>query len=163
MRSLLFYKWSTFLLLGINLACLSFMFFFRRPAPQNMKRERPAKGELAQKAMRLNDEQFQLFQLEAQQHISLMDSLNRRQKELLTSYFEPLSTRKENMDHDRLMRLVQQAEKTKIESTYQHFENIRKILKPNQYADFQRFMDRALRRILFKEKKNRRPPKDLKK
>lgn len=83
------------------------------------------------------------------------------QAKLLLPYFERLADTSKRIDADSILNQFQQAEKEKIEATYQHFQEIKKILNKEQLSDFEFFIRRASDRMLSGKQKNHLPPKDF--
>ena len=65
------------------------------------------------------------------------------------------------MDKLQLFAQLQQLESQKLQSTYQHFEEVKNILEEEQMADFELFMNRLLEKILLEEEKKPHPPKEF--
>ena len=144
MNKIQFYKYSSIALLIINLAIISF-FFFGRP---KHKKHRPKKVR-ATEIMNLDKGQNEKFFKLADTHMTEMKALEKSQRELLATYFENIMQRSDNTkNQDSLLQKVQIIEKEKVKSTYQHFEDIKSILRPEQLDDFKKFVEQALGRIL---------------
>lgn len=158
MDQLKFYKYCTAGLLILNIAALAFFFFSKPPPP-------PQDGgfgrQSAAQIMDLDEQQHDLFQKNAADHMQLMDKLNHEQKQLLLQYFASLNSGDAKLPEDSLIPGVLQLEKDKIESVYLHLAEIKTSLKPEQLAGYQSFVDDALRRILLIDKKSSGPPKDF--
>jgi len=152
MKSMQFYKYATWGMLGLNLTLLA-LFFFGRP-PGGM-------GQRAIETLRLDEAQHADFLTSAKSHDALMQELLKKQHILLKPYFQQLIKPKISVDEQQLWAKMQQLESQKIQSTYQHFKEIKNILKEEQKADFELFMNRMLERILIEKEKKPHPPKEF--
>lgn len=150
MKKLQFYKYTTWGLLGMNLLML--VFFFLKGARHN-------DGLRAIDTLKLDKQQHAVFLVSAQRHEAKMEEIVDKQADLLHPYFNQLVNQAE-IDAD-LFSTYQTLEIEKIKATFQHFQEIKDILKPEQQADFELFMGRMLPKILPKPKKNNHPPKDF--
>lgn len=157
MNKLKFYKYATVVLLLINFGLLAFFFLHPGP-PRGPKR----KGKNAQELMKLDDEQHELFLQMAKAHQLKMKNLDGLHKNALDRYFNTLISDSLTSEKKNLLEQVQLLERQKVESTYQHLVEIKSILKSEQMADYEVFVDHALKIILLQQKKGPPPPKDFK-
>ena len=155
MKQVQFYKYATWGLLGLNLSLIAF--FFLTAPPHHGKKF----GKLrANDILKMDEQQNESFLEFAQLHMNQMDELNIHQQNLLKPYFNRLIDTDKMIGPDSILNQVQLLERRKIESTYQHFQDVKAILNPEQYVNFEKFIDHALERILLKQKK---PPLPIKK
>ena len=154
MSQLKFYKTAAIGFFILNIVFLSF-FFFTRPKPHGGRGW--GKND-AQHILHLDAEQNEVFLKLAEQHIEEMKKLKLQQKELLEEYFKPLLADEQFSSRDTALLEVQLVEQRKVESTYQHFEDVKAMLKPEQEVYFKEFVKGALGRILLK-KGNQPPPR----
>ncbi len=159
MRNLLFYKYATWGLLILNLLMIAF-FFLTKPQPPH-KKGGPDFAKKAIDILKLDEQQHRTFLQSAKLHNQQMEEINRQQQEVLKPYFNSLINPNNNINADTLLQQVQQLERNKIESTYQHFKEVKSILTENQKADFNEFMDHALKIILLEKEKKPHPPKEF--
>ena len=157
MSELKFFKYLAGGLLLLNLIMLGF-FFLTKPGPP--KHKRPVR-ERAVRFMKLDKGQHQAFLQFANEHMALMDGFSNEQRNLLRPYFISILDAAKTIDTDTLLAQIQSIERKKIESTYQHFLDVKSILRPDQYAGFEQFMTAALEFILLDQENNRPPPKDF--
>ena len=155
MKQLQFYKVATWGLLVLNLSMVAF-FFLTAPPPHH---GRKLGGQKAGAIMKMNDQQNESFHLLAEEHMKKMEGFNNQQRNLLKPYFSSLIDSKAAINSDSLLNKVQLLERNKIESTYQHFQDVKSILKPEQHTYFEEFVEHAMGRILLGQKKNLPPPK----
>ncbi len=157
MKQLQFYKYAALVLLLLNLSMIAF-FFLTKPKP-------PHQGDGFQKRgpniMNMDEKQHDLFLQSAKQHGQHMKAINKQQQDLLKPYFYSLIDSTKNTNPNATLNEVQDLERQKIESTYQHFQEVKSILKPEQQADFELFMNDVIERILMETKKNPPPPKEF--
>lgn len=98
--------------------------------------------QLAAKQMNLNAEQQVKFAKLTEKHKTEIDALQTQQKQLIADYF--------NEPNDSLMLKISALEQAKIQSTSTHFSDIKSILQPNQYPDYEKFKSNAVNHILGK-------------
>ncbi len=152
MSQLKFYKYATFSLLLLNILLIGFFFLHRPPhSPNNMKGKRTA-----MEALKLSDKQHDTFLGFAEKHVQHMHSIEEQQKELLNDYFLQLINTSKNIDSDSLLSKVQLLEREKIEKTYQHLEEVKSLLKKEQYIYFEGFMNHIMR-VLLGKKREKKP------
>ncbi len=160
MKILQFYKYATFSLLLLNLGLIAFL-LLRPPGPPNHRLPGKAiKG--ANSVFEFDETQRKAFRKLVDEHIEKIDGFDRNQRDLLKPYFyQHLDTNK-TINEDSLLNLVLESERQKIKVTYQHFDDIKGILKPEQKANFEEFMKGALSFILNNKRKRPHPPKGKK-
>lgn len=157
MNQLKFYKYATGILLIFNLAMLSFFFITK---PKGPIRHGDVK-ERAKDFLKLDEEQHAAFLTSANKHKASMNQIDEEQSELLKGYFNSLVVSSETIDKAAVLEKVKTLEGQKIASTYEHFEEIKTILKPEQQPNFEQFMKDILSFRLMVKKKNAPPPKDF--
>jgi hypothetical protein len=139
-------------------------FFLTRPPhrafPPREAGDQPFKNR-AIDILKLDEDQQSTFLNSVQSHGEQMRATNDQQRDLLKPYFHQLIDPKQMVDADSTLHKIQQLELNKIESTYQHFQEIKLILTPDQQAGFEAFMTQALKMILLDTEKNPPPPKDF--
>lgn len=152
MKSLQLYKYSTWGLLVLNFLLLGFILLNKMQSPKSLR---------AIDTLKLDEQQHIAFLNSAKEHDLILKKIKRQQQQILATYFQQLmDEEKKSTITDDLVK-YEQLESQKITATYQHFAEIKHILNPNQYADFELFMDRILKIILPEQKNNRHPPKDF--
>lgn len=147
------YKYAAWGLLILNLSMIAFFFLTAPPRPNDLKGK---KG--AVQMMQLDEQQEKSFSSLAHQHMQQMSEFNRQQRSLLQPYFNSIIDTKITIQSDSLLKQVQALEQKKIESTYLHFQEVKAILKPEQYPDFEKFVEQAIGRILLEQEKRPKPP-----
>ena len=154
MKQLQFYKYTTWALLFLNISMILF-FFLTRPKPFP---PRDGGKRRAIDMLKMDEQQHDIFLEYVNQHIQLMDGFDNQQRNLLKPYFNTLVDSTKNTDSDNLLGQALQMERKKIESTYQHLQDIKSILRPEQQAAFEAWINSALEVILL-DKKKPLPPK----
>jgi hypothetical protein len=154
MSKLKIYQWSTWVLLLLNVAMIALFFLTKPKHPNNEPLRQSAKTE-----MNLTDQQYNLFKQSARKHQAQIQQLNDEQNRLLQLYFGNLASN-EVVKNDSLLGQLQNIEKQKISITYEHFREIKTLLKPEQYPAYEAFVQRAISRILKLDKKGPPSPKD---
>jgi L-lysine 2,3-aminomutase len=155
-----FYKYAIWSLIGLNIAVLAF-FVMLRPQPRQHNPQGNFRSEVIE-MLHLNTQQASLLNASAEKHTQKMEEIDNRQFRLLSPYFASLITSAENNDKESLLNEYQQLEREKIETTYQHFQEIKDFLDDDQMPYFEEFMRKTTDRILLGKKKNPPPPKDFK-
>lgn len=117
-------------------------------------------GQRAIDIMQLDDEQYDFFLQNTEQHKQQMGRFNDQKRDLLQIYFSSLLDSTNIANLDSLVMLVQVLERKKIEGPYQHFQDMHSILRPEQQSGFESFVNQAMQRILTGNKNNPPPPKD---
>lgn len=156
MKKLQFYKYTTWGLLGLNLAMLAF-FAFSKPHHSLRKGKR---GGIV-KRLDLNQQQYGEFQDYAKLHHQTVTTISRRQEHLLKPYFYQLADSTLTVDSVAVLDEVQQLERKKITAIHQHFQDVRSILRKEQEPKFELFINDILKNLFKKRKIKRPPPKDF--
>ncbi len=152
MKQLQFYKYATIGLLLLNLGMLTFFFLTK---PKHHSRKDFKRG--AVDILKLDDEQRETFFNLVKGHQQKMKVFSQHQKELLSPYFNSLIDSTEvNQD---VFDKVEELERQKIESIYQHFQEIKSILREEQMPGFEEFMNHVMKRILSNSERKPPPPK----
>ena len=148
------YKYATWGLLVLNISMIAFFFLTGPPRPShpNNSKKIPLK-------MILDEQQDKSFSSLAKQHQQKMVDFNQQQRDLLLPYFIRMIDPSITIDSDSLLKQVQILEQKKIKSTYLHFQDIKSILRPEQHPSFEKFVERAVGRILLGQEKRPNPPK----
>ncbi len=150
MDKLKVFQIATVGLLLLNIVLMAFIFF--SPPPRG-----GGKPPRAVEHFGFDEVQNEQFRKLVKVHQRQMRTTNDRQSELLQTYFLQLTT-DSAATPDPLPPGVATLEQEKINSTYQHFLDIKKTLRPEQQAAFPGFIDNMLQRILLKKSKNPPPP-----
>lgn len=155
MSKLNFYKYSAISLLLLNIALVAFLLF-------SPPKGRPlgGKNQRATQVMNLDEAQNEAFLMSAKVHQSKIEELNNQQRAILKTHFETLLDDEKVAQNDSLLIKASVIEQEKVAITYQHFAEIKELLKPEQQAGFKEFVDLMLQRILRIEKKPT-PPRKL--
>lgn len=131
---------SIIILILLNLTQLMVGFLKPKP-PFNNDKHHPAMFiERAASILKLDAEQKKAFTEFGHIHIISIDSLNREHRTLLNNYFE--NPTPESLE------LIKKVEAEKIIATEKNFEQIKSILKEEQYQEFDTFKEEALKIIL---------------
>ena len=155
MKQLQFYKYATWGLLILNVSMIAFFFLTAPPRPSGGERA----GKKAIDILRMDEDQNNSFLQYVQQHSNQVDNLDKQQLSLLKLYFKNLISSSNKVNSDSLLNKIQLFERQKIEFTYQHFLDVKSILKPDQQVHFEDFMEHAMDIILKVHNKPPRPQK----
>lgn len=153
MDKLTFYRYTSIGLLILNLAILAFFFLFR-PLMGG-----PPQGPPNTAILEMDAEQHAAFQGLVEDHQEIMRTANDRQKELLSQYFSQLAD-PTGSPTGTFPEKYCEYEQEKIVGTYEHFLQVKGLLRPEQRAKFPLFIDQSLDQILGKAGKRRRRPQD---
>jgi len=121
----------------------------RGPGPKGLKH-------FAERELNLDAEQARQVDKLAIEHHRQMKNLMYEQRKVLAKYFESLS--EETLENAKLLERAGQIEQEKIQITYQHFQDIKSILREDQKAAFPRVMDEAMNKLLLPPRLGDRPP-----
>lgn len=147
MKQIKFYKITTLVLLILNISVLTF-FFITKPNPQHGPRgNNPYMKEVVKK-LHLDEEQNVKFSESARKHNQKMVEISHAQKKLLKPYFLSISLENKAIDKDSILTEIQKLEVDKINETYLHFEEVKKLLKPEQQKSFEEFLSKAINKIM---------------
>ncbi len=138
MTQLKVYQFATLGLLLLNLVLLAVIAL--APARAGLTPQQ------AVRSLHLDNEQRDRFMTFARAHQSEMQALNARQRELLEAYFRQLTTPSAARPGPPPP-AVQDIEREKITSTYQHFLEVKALLRPEQEPQFADFVDVVLEQI----------------
>jgi len=137
-------------LIGLNITMVAFFlakpFFNDKPPTKSAKNIRTELTEL----LKLNDKQAQDFNDLADVHKHQMRKIEVKQARLLIPYFESLVDSTIHIDKVYLLNQLQKLESSKVELTYEHFKEIKKILNQDQMFDFKFFIDRVSKVLINK-------------
>lgn len=156
MKSLSFFKTATFFLLLLNLVLIFFLFQGR---PRG---HRPPKADFQKRAIKileLDATQRDEFKDLAKRHGEAIEVLNAESSSTLKPYFHRIFTESNASQKDSLMLRFQAIEKEKVEITRDHFQEVKKMLKPEQEQHLDLFLKRAVNVLLLDKKPRRKPQK----
>ena len=165
MKQLNFYKYTTLALILLNLSIIAF-FIFTKPHPSNM----PPKGgrgghEFKNQivdVLQLDEMQFEKFEQSAQKHSEVMDVIAQQEHKLVKAYFQTLSSSNPDILNDSILVELELIDKSKLVSTYKHFEEVKSILNKDQEQYFEKFLNEAMI-LLIPGNKKQGPPNNNKK
>lgn len=166
MKQLKFFKISLIALVLLNLAMMGYLFYGQNSKPSfQPPPHHPGPGhqpfERAIKSLDLDIEQEAQFRELVKEHHKTIGLIDDQQRELLTPYFESLVDTEQSISTDSLLSDIQVLEAQKIETTYNHFVDVKALLREDQFSDYEKFIQKAIHNLVMKPKKDRRPPKDF--
>lgn len=148
MPHLKFYKFIIAGLLLLNFVLLTFLFLGRPKHPRIHQQNRSrAFFHKAPDLLDLDTEQQVAFRKLARAHHNKMNHYDSAQVALLPSYFEQLKETELEEYSDEVLDKISSIERKKVEFTYQHFENVRKLLRPEQLKNYDDFVNKATKKI----------------
>jgi hypothetical protein len=155
MKQLPFYKYATWILLLLNLAIVGFFFFTRPPAPHGGDGKPPLR---AIDILEMNDEQHRDFLASVKRHEERLDAINKEQSGALLPYFRSITIESDTTNYDSALIRVQALERAKIESLFQHFQELKDILRADQQAAFKAFVEDIVEKNLLGKNQKPHPP-----
>ena len=154
-----FYQYIIFCLIGLNVIILAFFLLTK----SSIKHQPPSNNFRAEviKTFDFDSRQASVFKGLAKEHKQKMNEINFKQSKLLAAYFKTLTSISDSIDKEEILNEIELLEREKIEFTYNHFEEIKKIITRKQLPEFERFMRRVTDKLLSGQKNNPPPPKDI--
>ena len=152
MKKLQFYKYAAIGLLVLNLSMLALFFLTKPPHPHRKGKNshtRPVE------ILQLNEQQRTAFSVSAKAHHQQMKTIGKQQQDFLRPYLYSILDDSKNIDLGTTLLQFQALERQKIEATYQHFEEIKLILTPEQQNNFEAFVQHVVEHILFKTQRKK--------
>ncbi len=141
MNKLTFYRYAAIGMLLLNVAMLTFFFL---TMPSNRPLDGPHRVARAEEFISLDEEQVATFERYAREHEEAVRRLNQRHSELLSDYFKLLGDAGAAAQRDTLLSEILDMESQKISITYNHFEDIRSMLRDDQVDGFEEFYQEIL-------------------
>lgn len=167
MNKLFWYKLTSLGLLTLNISIL-LIFFLNKPSRPHMPpppgNNVEVRAEVA-RILHLNEKQKETFVEMASEHHRQLALIKEKQYEKLAPIFDGLvEENNESMAaKDSLMKEFERLESEKIQITYQHFREVRKLLNEDQMVYYEEFMQRVLNIFFRKSQKDLEPPKEFEK
>ncbi len=151
MTKSLLYKYAAIGLLLLNISMIAFFFLTRhKPGGKGMGFDfRPR----AIHMLELDDEQKAAFVKLAEEHRQRIDAINEQQRSLLKPVFKSLTDTNQTGAINSITTEIEQLEGTKIAITYQHFQDVKSILREEQLPNYEVFLKEALGILLLDSKK----------
>jgi len=133
------YKIGFFILVVVNIV-LVVVFTMRPKMPISQE---GIKDHISQD-LQFNKEQTEIFEEMAKNHREAMRDLERKEQDLVRSFFHHLSLNHPEGDKEVMLQEILQLKKDKIMITYMHFEELKGICNEEQLAGF----DNVLKRVV---------------
>ncbi|MDF3077026.1 MAG: hypothetical protein K0S09_915 [Sphingobacteriaceae bacterium] len=121
-------------LVVLNVACLAFIVLGRPKPPL----ERFDKQII--RSLNLNQEQVQTFNKLKDQHHGRMTEIDEQMKQPFEEYFGLLNRSGDQTKKDSLEIVLASLYKQKVDATYEHFDEIKKICSPEQQKGFEKII-----------------------
>ncbi|GLB54130.1 hypothetical protein NBRC110019_31710 [Neptunitalea chrysea] len=156
MKQLHFFKYTTILLLVLNIGVITFFMITSRGVQVPVPDERGAL-----EILHLSAKQGRQFHELVTVHHKQMRRLNTAERDLLAQYFgHVLATSDKSTPKTALLMEIEQIHKEKLSLTYQHFEEVKEMLTPEQVPYLKEFITDVMKNQGH-AKKRPFPPKDL--
>ncbi|MEO9483675.1 MAG: hypothetical protein ABJG47_09530 [Ekhidna sp.] len=133
------FKIGFFVLLIINIALVSLL-VAKRPGG-------PGKGDMRDRLsnqLGLDESQKATFMDMAQAHRNKIREIEKREGELIKSYFDHILNPESIRSKDVILEEIQALKKAKLLATYQHFEALKGICTEEQQVKFEAFMNKVI-------------------
>ena len=139
-------------LLLLNLGTLGFLFF--RPGPHPPGAKRPPLDRRIEKRLHLDAAQQQTFKQLKSAHQQQIQASDRAYRETMEQYFALLKNEMpDTAQQDSLLGVLSQIQGNRTTMTFQHFQDLKALCKPNQKEEFAAMLPELMEVIL------PRPPK----
>lgn len=148
MTQLKLFKYSTGLLLFLNIAMI--LFFIITKPPNHRKVPGVQFQERAVELLKMDEVQKSKFINLANEHNVEIVSQSKVHSELLQRYFHTLISNKQN--DISLLESLQAMNLDQIETTYLHFKSVKALLNDDRDKEFELFINEAVGKILPKPK-----------
>lgn len=145
MKELKFYKFATILLVVLNL-CILAIVLLRNPSTHSKNNSRDFLKH-AIRLLHLDEQQEEKFKHLSRQHHQQISRISEQQQDALTPYFQNLISKNDD-EMDSLIIEIENYEREKVEITYQHFQEVKALLKSDQYEYYEDFVQRAIKIII---------------
>jgi hypothetical protein len=151
MTKLTFFQISTAVLIVLNIGLLC---AFALGKPKHPEHDGPGPKRRALEILKLDKNQLDEFIKLAKQHHEMMMKFDEQQRKLLVPYFSNKNEEESPENEDYLEQLLQ-IEKQKISFTKSHFEEVKSMLKPEQYPN----LEQLIHEVMNENNKKSPPPK----
>lgn len=156
MKEVKFFKYLSILLLIVNIGVIVF-FVFVKPAG-TLAENRQGAIEI----LHLDKKQGKQFHGLVMEHHEKMRDLNKKEQMLLGRYFAPVADSTINpVPKEQIWAVLKDIQRLKLEATYQHFEQVKQLLKPEQLPYLKEFIETVTSRNEDPQRKLPPPPKDF--
>lgn len=152
MKTLNFYKYAALGLLLLNIGLLAF-FFMNKPKGGPPKHIRKQVKEI----LNLNPQQKAAFEGLVEDHKAAMLDIQNAQEQQFQAYFYTLRNSVGAAPAVEHLDSLQHLERKKIETTYEHFVEVRALLDDKQKADYPKFVQLLVDNVLLNRKAPKKP------
>ena len=147
MKALQFYKIAALVLLVVNVLMFGFFLYKKPPPPRSMPNHLRAT-----ERFQFDDSQNTQFLKMADEHVEEVAQYSMEQKGLLKKYFSQLEG-VQIQDSTSLLSEITEIEVEKIQSTFDHLNDVKMLLNEDQKSEFSKFMNQVMRNVLSGEQK----------
>lgn len=153
MTQLEFNKYGFWTMCLLNVLVLTYVLLSRPNRPEGGP---PAGRQGAKEKLELDDDQHNAFRSLADAHHIIIDSIDKAQQVMLEPYFKSIGDTSLMDDTPEMLNAYQQLEGRKVAISLAHFKDVKALLRPDQYANFDNFMEDISQRLF--SKGERSPP-----
>lgn len=157
MRKDVFFKYALIALVALNLTLVA-LFLFNKPNHPPRHGPPPGGGlERAIVSLGLDKEQTILFKNLAHEHHRKFIEIQISQQQIIQQYFNLPRDSSTSELSKQILNEITQLEIESVELSYNHFEDVKELLREDQLANFDRFKEHVLTRLL-STNRPRKPP-----
>lgn len=145
MNQLKFYKIGLILMVILNVVIVGSIFFKTKKQHTPVAEKRMAFKHIKE-VLKLDEAQFKSFRASATKHRKSINAIDKEKKMLLKPVFENFNG--SSIVNDSILSKAANFQKQKIQLTLNHFEEVKNILREDQYAAYARFVKMASVKLL---------------
>lgn len=158
MNKLNFYRTAAIALLSINLAVIGYFLFTSSNKGDNLNKKGGKFKHEVVEILHLDKAQKEHFFESAKKHNQMMNLLDKKQSQILQVYFKGLVEGINEEEKERFVAEYNELESQKINGTFSHFEEVKSYLRPEQIDNYNKFVEKAVDKLLSKNSKSPPPP-----
>ncbi len=158
MKLSVIYKVGLIVMIALNVV-LIFLLVQKKP-PFHMKPGRDVKDRIINE-LGLDKSQQKKYNSMAQNHHREMMNIENQEKKLLKEYFSLLSNDESLTEKEAMMDKIKELEARKLTVTYDHFDDLKKLLNPNQMTRFNIIIEDITSVFLNKNENTLPPPRNF--
>jgi len=152
MKKVSVYKYLALLFILLNVGLLAFLFFSK---PKNRGANGPPPPP-PHEILKLDDKQNEQFMKLIDEHRNLMQPFEKAQQAANANLFEGLMNKKDQTFIDSLKNLHSDIVEKKYKIALEHFDDIKSILRPEQYDTFEEFKNHVVQQGFRKPKQRKK-------
>jgi len=147
MKQVQFYKYASLAMLLLNVVLIVLLILGRPSGPPPPRGGSPE--DRVRNLLGLDQQQHANFVASVDDHIMRINTISQQQQASMRPYFQSLTIEMDSTNFDAALDNVQALEREKIESLFQHFQEIKRLLRADQMDEFEAFVEELVNRNLF--------------